>query len=343
MTSIGQIRGMLLEEALLYLLRLSGYRTVEKADGDSTLNEGHSGLEVFGRGSKHQIDAIADFVIAQPFSNPQRLLLEAKFRSETTGIDVIRNAVGVLKDVSEYWVSKDKIPPKARYHYQYAVFSASDYTSPAQKYAYAHDIYLIPLSRSTFFQPVLQAIASVTIDDFPENINRYFLKMLRISIRQNLQNIDRKFTVTALYLQEKIVSKIDDFCYQCHRLNGALLAMLNKQFPIFLVPNLQVVDIRQLDNFYKVRIYWNREGWYIRQSNSDADMFSFDLPKELFNLYAQHGFLSKINALDLKSQYMSEIQAILTLDGYTRIITFKLDTNWLNNLRKTLNNIEEEE
>jgi hypothetical protein len=341
--SIGQIQGMLLEEALLYLLRLSGYPTVEKADGDSTLNEGHSGLEVFGRGSKHQIDAIADFVIAQPFSNPQRLLLEAKFRSKKTGIEVIRNAVGVLKDVGEYWVSKDKIPPKARYHYQYAIFSSYDYSSPAQEYAYAHDIYLIPLSKSTFFQPVLQAIESVTIDDLPGNINRHFLKSLRIDIRQKLKNLDRRFPVTNLYSQEEIVSKIDQFCYKCQRLNGALLAMINRHFPIFLVPNLQVVDINKLDNFYDVNIYWDREGWYIRKSNSNEDMFSFDLPKELFNLYAQNGLLSKKNALDLKSQYMSEIQAILTVDDRTRIITFKLDRDWLNNLRETLNNTREEE
>ncbi|MHC5726638.1 MAG: hypothetical protein ACYTXY_21370, partial [Nostoc sp.] len=145
---------MLLEEALLYLLRLSGYRTVEKADDDLTLNNGHSGLEVLGRGGVHQIDAVADFIIAQPFSNPQRLLLEAKFRSDKTGIEVVRNAVGVLKDVSEYWVSRKEIPFKARYHYQYAVFSDSDYTSPAQKYAFAHDVYLIPLNSSVFFQPV---------------------------------------------------------------------------------------------------------------------------------------------------------------------------------------------
>jgi hypothetical protein len=36
---------------------------------------GHSGIEVIGRGAKHQIDSIADFTIAQPFSHPQRLLV----------------------------------------------------------------------------------------------------------------------------------------------------------------------------------------------------------------------------------------------------------------------------
>jgi hypothetical protein len=69
---------MLLEEALLRPLSVSGYETVERADGDRTLHDGPSGLEVCGRGGNHQIDAVADFAIGHPFSHPQRLLLEAK-------------------------------------------------------------------------------------------------------------------------------------------------------------------------------------------------------------------------------------------------------------------------
>ena len=49
MVTISQVRGMLLEEALLYLLRLSGYQTVEEVGSDVTLEQGNSGLEVLGR------------------------------------------------------------------------------------------------------------------------------------------------------------------------------------------------------------------------------------------------------------------------------------------------------
>lgn len=67
MATISQIRGMLLEEAVLHLLRTSGYTPVLSAGSDPTLYDGHSGLEVFGRGGKHQIDAIADPIISLPF------------------------------------------------------------------------------------------------------------------------------------------------------------------------------------------------------------------------------------------------------------------------------------
>ncbi len=78
MANFSQLRGMLLEEAILYLLRVSGYKTVDTADSDSSLEIHAAGLAVKGRGGRHQIDAIADFTVTPPFSHPQRLLLEAK-------------------------------------------------------------------------------------------------------------------------------------------------------------------------------------------------------------------------------------------------------------------------
>lgn len=103
---LAQIQGVLLEEVVLYLLQRSGYRTVEEVGTDPTLSTCSAGLEVIGRGEHHQIDAIADFLLSPPFSSPQRLLVEAKCYNEvrSIGLPLVRNAVGVLKDVSEYWV-----------------------------------------------------------------------------------------------------------------------------------------------------------------------------------------------------------------------------------------------
>jgi hypothetical protein len=78
MASVNHVRGVLLEEAILMLLRASGYRIVTTAAADPTLSEGPAGLNVKGRGGEQQIDGIADLRIGQPFSNPQHLLVEAK-------------------------------------------------------------------------------------------------------------------------------------------------------------------------------------------------------------------------------------------------------------------------
>jgi len=50
MATIPQVRGVLLEEAVLSLLHVSGFDVVDAAAPDPTLQTGPSGLEVKGRG-----------------------------------------------------------------------------------------------------------------------------------------------------------------------------------------------------------------------------------------------------------------------------------------------------
>lgn len=147
MASIHQIRGAILEEAVAYLLRKVGYRL--GSANDSGTRDGHSGLEVQGRGCWHQIDSLACFDATPAFMYPLRLILEAKcYRNRKIGIEVVRNSVGVLKDISEnYFTHKsiygnDEIQIQ-RYNYNSAIFSTSGYTSVAQKYAIAHQVFLI--------------------------------------------------------------------------------------------------------------------------------------------------------------------------------------------------------
>ena len=98
MANFSQLRGMLLEEAILYLVRASGYKTIEVPDGDETLESHPAEIAVKGRGGKHQIDAIADFTITPPFTYPQRLLLEAKCENKDVGLPIVRNAFGALRN-----------------------------------------------------------------------------------------------------------------------------------------------------------------------------------------------------------------------------------------------------
>lgn len=250
MATIVNIRGMLLEEVLLKLLEMSGYRTITDAPSDDeTLRDGHSGMEVFGRGSVHQIDAIADYSIAHPFSHPQRLLVEAKcYTSQSVGIEIARNCVGVLKDVSGFWVSRGGIPKK-RCHYQYALFSASGYTEVAQRYAFAHDIYLIPVQQSRVLSPLVTAIKDLSHEDFGvtswnSNI-QVDMKELRRAIRKILRDsipfIEIHTTLPdileRLDTRTDALERLSHICNLCNQRSGALLAMIMNQFPVFLVPS----------------------------------------------------------------------------------------------------------
>ncbi len=68
MAKIPQIGGMLLEEVILHLIAVSGYKGVTETQNDPTLciRKKDKALCVRGRGEMHQIDAIADFFLSPP-------------------------------------------------------------------------------------------------------------------------------------------------------------------------------------------------------------------------------------------------------------------------------------
>jgi hypothetical protein len=344
MTFDHQMRGLLLEESILTLLRAAGYRTVTSAGTDPTLTEKGGVLVVAGRGTSHQIDAIADFRIGQAFSNPQRLLVEAKYYSENRPISlsIIRNAVGVLKDVSEYWYRSEKSESaSSRFHYQAAIFSASAFTADAQDYAFAHDIYLLPLRESGYFAPILKAIwesvASIEkqsngqlISEEPKYVRQYVRSTLQEEIgavEEQVEILPSDFTWLAPLLRAH------------SQVRQALIGVIGRAFPILLVPR-PGLDLRTLNNIEFVELYFEdpgtSAGWSLVRSNDREPLFTFDLPPELFERYSEDGVLSPERAVDLKEDHFREIQSVYTFNQTVRIITFRLDVNWLLTVRETI-------
>lgn len=342
-TTTAQVRGMLLEEVLLYLLRISGYRTIMPTDvaADPTLCNHSAGIGVRGRGCEHQIDAIADFMVVQPFSYPQRLLVEAKCLDRRVGVDVVRNALGVLRDVSEHWVATaHRTAPSRRYHYQYALFSLSDYSPTAQRYAFAQDIFLIPLNRSQFFAGVAEAIRRIEAEQFARYLdtNEESLSQLRQAFRTRLQDIDSEDGVNTWGMPDKYeggLFALTPLIEATSSLRGALVGMIEGQFPILLVPNPDNQQYIRGDDEIRVRIFWDQEGWYLNDSLSNRRLYSFDLPEELVNLYAEHGILTGKDAVDLKARWLGEIRAVVNENGRIYVKRFVLDRDWLESLRDT--------
>jgi len=341
MARLTNIRGMILEELLLHLLESTGYSTVLVRGDDPTLKDGPAGLKVKGRGGAHQIDAIADFRITHPFSHPQRLLVEAKcFRpSEAVGIEIVRAAVGTLKDVGEHWVATRGSVPKERYHYQYAMFSATGFTRDAQRYAFAQDIYLIPLGESEFLAPVIEALRQVRPTDGRANSEtdiRISMKDLRAQVRRNLRRTStQELTVEDTAMQG--VQGLGQFLARARRIRFALMAVLGKRFPVFLVL-APIPHFQGFQDEYRVRIFRGPEDrrWFLRDEETNRDLFSFDLPKELFLRHAKQGLLSPEAALDLKQEAMSTFHAFAVRQNDVRLIRFRLDQNWISVLRNQL-------
>ncbi|WP_218041104.1 restriction endonuclease [Acrocarpospora macrocephala] len=145
------MRGYLLEESLAWLLRFSGYRLLVHQDQDPVelVTQGDT-LRVRGRGALHQVDVLSEFALTPAFSMPVRLFLEAKYYQDRCGLEIVRNAHGVVHDVNENFMTGLGTGPRQRYKYSYALFSTSGFTADAQRYALAHQISLVDLSGASF-------------------------------------------------------------------------------------------------------------------------------------------------------------------------------------------------
>ena len=336
------LRGMLLEEAILYILSRTGYSPIFKKNGDPSLNDGHSGLEVLGRGAKHQIDAVADFQYTPPFCNQQRLLIEAKFKGGKTGIDIVRNATGVHKDVSEYWVvdnaTGDRVTKK-RFHYLYAIFSKEPFTKPAQDFAYAQDIFLLPLKRNALFKPIIEAIDNVsfeTIDEKPK------LSAVRDYIRSRLfEDIsfygeDNTYEDETDVIRSVLGSNLTEFIGVCMRRGFGFITMFDGKFPVFLSAS-RGLDTFVFEDENYVRIKVSEDGWFI-ETQEGIDLFTFDLPEEIFEKYQKSGSLSRRQLLNIKANHMSEFYVFVSHYGDLKLIKFKLDQLWFERVSQNLGN-----
>lgn len=332
MMSEGQIRGLLLEEAVLRLLQGAGYVPIYGRGSDDTLEQEGDAIFVRGRGERHQIDAIADYRIQPPFSNPQRLLLEAKFYdSRKVDLTIIRNAVGVLSDVCQYFVApQGHTARKLRYHYQYGVVSATEFSEPSQRYAYAHDVFLIPLGASVFFHKLLRAIRQVALVLYHLPASQFDSESsgsLRRTVRESLAGIE--ISNGRLEAIQKILRQ---FVAACLGLKFGLIAVSTSGFPIFLTPASEIL-LAELEDTIPVRIRWDEGGWFLTDRKG-RPLFSFDVPSELLELYAGRGELTPERVLDMKQQELTELRAVVAEDDSIRVIRFKLDIPWLQAIRR---------
>jgi hypothetical protein len=88
-------------------MRHSGYELLVNSGQDpDELSMHGSELRVRGRGTTHQVDVLGEFAFTPAFSLPVRLFVEAKYQNRRCGLDVVRNAHGVLADVNQNFITR---------------------------------------------------------------------------------------------------------------------------------------------------------------------------------------------------------------------------------------------
>lgn len=171
LASEAALRGYILEEALAWLLRHTGYRLlVHESQDRAELKQEGNGLQVKGRGADHQVDVLGEFAFPPAFSLPIRLFLEAKFTGKKADLKTVRNAHGVIHDINENFMRGPNSQFGKRYRYVYALFSASGFTPDAESYALAQQISLVDLS-SAAFSWLRAAVETAAHELFPLQTN----------------------------------------------------------------------------------------------------------------------------------------------------------------------------
>lgn len=264
MLSTEKIRGLVLEEIILVLLGKAGYRILTKQDDPLIFRNGNAGLEVQGRGEWHQIDALVGYDHTPAFLFPIRLGVEAKAYFPTNkskrkvGIETIRNAVGVVKDINENYSSFFSKPSHElklkRYNYVYAIFSLSGFTEPAQRYAVAHQIYLIQYYHNHLFNGIKDILRELQ--------GQSALEKQQSAIRQALRDFFRSpdnyyHELPNIFGHE--IELIKELLKEINHIGGSYFGLLNGEYPIHILSKNPITDIADKDE-YKANIVVNENG-----------------------------------------------------------------------------------
>ncbi len=168
----GQIRGWLFEAVLRILLEKSGFDMVRPnpANAGRVRMERRDFVEIKGRGDWHQIDLPFDYPGCVPFLYPVRLLGEAKYLKTVVDKDLIRNFIGVMKDIQENYFVDDTLSEemvRGRRMELGAFFSANGFSKQAERLSYAHGIRTVSYRNNEVVNGLRRQIDALEQDYLP--------------------------------------------------------------------------------------------------------------------------------------------------------------------------------
>lgn len=345
MATITQIRGALLEEAVLFLLTKVGYSPIDQIAlaqrPTEELRVGHSGLEVRGRGTWHQLDAFARWNHSPAFMYPLNLVVEAKCYASTrpVGVEVPRNAVGVLKDISENYFSLqgrhgDSIPAP-RYNYASAIFSTSGFTRGAVEYAVAHQVFLIQYDHVPVIEPLVSAI--LAFDDSCIKIRgKEAISVVRRTYRAALNDYEINEEALEALTERGWLLIRESITESCRRIRGSYFGMLQGRWPLHLLRQEPLPSLAFQHDTIQCRVMGNHQNEWkfvpLGVRHGDANQWfelEFSLPPVIAELVAQH-WEDPIAVANIKQQHFSYIDLSGVIGGIRRTVRLELNEGWIN-------------
>lgn len=351
--NLAQVRGAVLEELVLHLLSMAGYRVV--GIGEEGTREVSAGLAIAGRGAWHQADALAAMDFSPPFTYPLRLVVEAKCQKHPVSLPVIRNAVGLQKDVIERFITLEvKVGARKagtdsdyalwnegvqsnRFNYQSVVVSTSGFTAPAQQYALAHRIYLFQYEEVGLLRPVIAAVTKIR----KKHLSRVAtIAGIRGVIRSRL-GLDDQLGVNApgwsyegrKYLEQEIIEPL-------LQIEGSYFGVLGGRWPVSLLARREIPEnlFRHSDEV-RCRLYgYEADRWAfspIEVVRGDPGYFElqFDLPEEVVRMLDEAG-RDRLTVAEIKQGHFSRLDVSGLIGGVRRNVRLVMDQDWIERYRQ---------
>lgn len=339
MATTEQIRGALLEEAVLFLLVKVGYKAIYRAADSAErtgIRDGHSGLELRGRGTWHQIDALAESVVSPAFMYSLRLILEAKCKNSRIGLGDIRSLFGVEKDVSENYFTRrvdGEEFSEIRFNYRAAMLSVNGYTSGAVEFAVAQQVFLINYKDVHVIAPVVNAIRAFS-DDSSTDVGKRSLAQIRNVVRSALQQRALP-TDTPRYLTPHGVEQVSVIlAHSVRSIGGSYFGMLQGRWPIHFLAETAITPEAASSDVITCRLTGNQPGQWrfspVGVIEGSARWFDlqFSLPPELARRIASR-WDDQVAVAAEKSENFSFVNLSGVIGGIRRTIRLEMSQEWL--------------
>jgi hypothetical protein len=337
-----QVKGALFEVIVRRLLEKANYdpitpdnKSVRKTDG-----------KVRGRGCWHDIDAFGKLSYPIPYVYPIRLLAEAKCYDgrDQVGLAMVQNFMGALKDISENYFIRDKITRQNlltydRYTDCGAIFSASDFTIDAQRFALAHGISLIsyqnnPMLRSAvnsmyaLMRAVDIALASRRKSDFC----KYIYQKLSSRLQRTYRSRFIRSRQNGIFFRD-----FREFHGSMESIKTSAIAIAigkdqEVRYPIHVLSYDTIPEniFAESDtHLFRVHYSTSENGLIFRVNPVDTHtQLFFSLPRSIYQDY-----FARRRMLDFKEKFLRYIEFPIILRELRRIVTFELDTEWVREQR----------
>jgi hypothetical protein len=325
----GSAKGPIFETVVKKLLQKNEYEPCT-ADNEQVDDKGR----VRGRGEWHQIDALGRWKYTVPFVYPIRLLCEAKCWGKPVGLPVVRNFVGVVKDIAEnYFVEDNQDIDRRMFSKRHtdcgAIFSVSGFTRAAQRYAYAQGIFPISYENN----PI--------IDEFRKHIDEV-CRFVRLGRRESRRRFSEWFEETwsahyppdtHRYVTDRIgfESNLRMLKDRVAHVKTSVVGIASGVYPLHLLSyqELPYDSFRETDEALFRTTYRRTErgGHYfeVYPSNLPNVRFYFTVPEVILTKYTD-------SMKRFKMEFLEWIDIPITVREMRRILRFKLDREWLSSV-----------